>query len=263
VFPAATVLQPGAYALVVGFDPAANLAALTAFRAKYNLATTVPLFGPFQGRLNNAGESLELYQPDTPQAAPHPDAGYVPYVLVERVNYGPVSPWPVGADGTGASLQRVSANAYGNEPLNWTACVPSPGSGICSLDSDGDGLPDDWETAHGLDPHSALGNNGASGDPDGDGFTNWQEYLAGTDPQDRLSCLKIRFSGLVSGGIELRFDGVQGRSYTVQYSDALNTAAWQTLTHVSTMTSSTPVVVQDPSGASRTRFYRVVTPRLP
>jgi hypothetical protein len=51
-------------------------------------------------------------------------------------------------------------------------------------DSDGDGLPDTWEIAHGLNPNSAVGNDGASGDPDADGATNLQEFQAGTDPQD-------------------------------------------------------------------------------
>jgi thrombospondin type 3 repeat protein len=54
-------------------------------------------------------------------------------------------------------------------------------------DADGDGLPNGWEQAHGLDPLSPNGNNGPDGDPDGDGFNNLQEYLAGSDPQNPLS----------------------------------------------------------------------------
>jgi len=47
------------------------------------------------------------------------------------------------------------------------------------LDSDGDGMPDDWEIANGLNPLV----NDAALDPDGDGLTNLQEYTLGTDPQ--------------------------------------------------------------------------------
>jgi hypothetical protein len=46
------------------------------------------------------------------------------------------------------------------------------------VDSDHDGLPDDWEKARGLNPHSPAGDfSDANGDPDGDGYTNLEDYL--------------------------------------------------------------------------------------
>ena len=58
---------------------------------------------------------------------------------------------------------------YGNAILNPNA------------DTDGDGIPNGYELAHGLDP---LNPADATADNDGDGFSNLQEYLAGTDPDD-------------------------------------------------------------------------------
>ena len=47
-----------------------------------------------------------------------------------------------------------------------------------SKDTDGDGMPDDWEIEHGTDPTV----DDAGLDYDHDGLTNLEEYLAGTDP---------------------------------------------------------------------------------
>ena len=49
-------------------------------------------------------------------------------------------------------------------------------------DSDGDGLPDWWETLMGLNPGNDRDADGAYGDPDHDGLTNLGEFLAGTNP---------------------------------------------------------------------------------
>lgn len=57
-----------------------------------------------------------------------------------------------------------------------------------SGDSDGDGLPDDWEEANGLHPDDDGGtnaDNGAGGDPDGDGMTNLTEFGKGLNPKGK------------------------------------------------------------------------------
>ena len=46
-------------------------------------------------------------------------------------------------------------------------------------ESDGDGMPDEWEVKYGLNSHDA---SDGSKDKDGDGYTNVEEYLNGTDP---------------------------------------------------------------------------------
>ena len=50
------------------------------------------------------------------------------------------------------------------------------------FDTDRDGLPDNWERLHSLDPLSAVGVNGATGDSDNDGVTNIDEFQNNTNP---------------------------------------------------------------------------------
>jgi hypothetical protein len=263
-FPANVTMPPGSYLVVVAFDPNTNSAALANFRTKYNVATNVALYGPYAGKLDDSGETIQLYKPDSPQTPPHPDAGFVPYILVDTVSYSNASPWPAGASGTGLSLQRTFLGSYGNEPLHWLACTPNPGTRNCVNDTDADGLPDDWELANGLNPLSASGNDGASGDPDGDHFTNLQEYLAGTNPRDPASYLKFNSISPIRGGVALGFTAVAGHSYTIQSRDTLATGPWQRLADVPPPVTNSATFVNDLPGASHSsRYYRLVTPMLP
>jgi len=120
-FPPEITLPPHGTLLVVGFDPA-DPASSSAFRTRYQLASAIPLLGPWQGRLDNAGETIDLLQPDTP----NPDT--VPFILVDRVAYRDRTPWPPAADGLGSSLQRQPIHAFGNDPAHWFASPPTPGA---------------------------------------------------------------------------------------------------------------------------------------
>jgi uncharacterized membrane protein YgcG len=51
-------------------------------------------------------------------------------------------------------------------------------------DTDGDHMPDDWETKYGLNPYDPTD---GTLDSDADGFTNAYEYQAGTNPLDTTS----------------------------------------------------------------------------
>ncbi len=51
---------------------------------------------------------------------------------------------------------------------------PKLAGGAHPKDSDNDGIPDEWETTHGLNPQDAADGNK---DRDGDGYTNLEEYL--------------------------------------------------------------------------------------
>jgi Lamin Tail Domain/CotH kinase protein/Bacterial Ig domain/Immunoglobulin domain/Immunoglobulin I-set domain len=126
-FPTNVTLPAGGFLLVVDFDPVTNVTALTEFRAVYNLSPSVPIYGPWSGRLANNSENIELYKPDAPDLD-----GNVPFVEVDKVKYADTAPWPVLADGytngAGASLQRRVMSDYGNDPVNWIAGVPTPGA---------------------------------------------------------------------------------------------------------------------------------------
>ena len=81
------------------------------------------------------------------------------------------------------------------------------------VDSDGDGMPDAWEIAHGLNHQDGAD---ANTDVDGDGQINLAEYLAGTDPQSAQSYLRVdSIAGSPGVGAQITWGSVAGRLYTI------------------------------------------------
>ena len=123
-FPTGVELPAGGLLLVVEGSP-------SAFRISNNVPANVAIYGPMSGGLQNGGELLELHRPGPPE----PDTNgvvFVPYIEVDTVHYNNRLPWPQEADGQGASLDRLVATAFGDDPFNWRASegVPTPGISV-------------------------------------------------------------------------------------------------------------------------------------
>ncbi|MHC4326350.1 MAG: lamin tail domain-containing protein, partial [Planctomycetota bacterium] len=103
-----------------------------AFSWRYPNVPAEKILGPYEGNLNNAGESLELSMPGDVDKE-----NMLQYIRRDRINYsdgshpencpGGVDLWPVEADGDGMALMRKVPTDYGNDPDNWAPAAPSPG----------------------------------------------------------------------------------------------------------------------------------------
>jgi hypothetical protein len=247
----APTLNPSNKLLLVSFDPtvAADRERFEAFYGVQN----VPLAGPYTGHLANSSDRVAI---EKPQAQDLPGEA-ASWIIVDEVIYTDES----GADGTGESLERKRFDVSGNDPTNFSPGAPTPGAipantGI--VDSDGDGMPDDWERTYGLNPQDPTD---ANGDKDGDGVSNLAEFMAGTNPVDPSSRLTIRVQATTINTVSLVFEAVGDKSYTVQFRDEFSTGSWQKLKDVSAAAGATSVVDTSPSTAHR--YYRIVTPILP
>ncbi len=125
-FPSGMQLPPYGVVVVVPFDPEDPLqsASLVAFQSAYGLGDDVLLVGGYTGRLDNAGDQLQLTRPDQPPAE---DPQFIPAILEDEVAYDDVAPWPTSADGQGAALVRTGLTAWGNDPQQWIATTANPG----------------------------------------------------------------------------------------------------------------------------------------
>ncbi len=85
------------------------------------------------GKLDNRGGTLRLLKPGDVDKE-----GIRYWIDVDHISYsdgshaeelpGGIDPWPIEADGFGSSLNRRFPARYGNDPNNWQATIPTPGS---------------------------------------------------------------------------------------------------------------------------------------
>jgi hypothetical protein len=112
-FASNTIVRGGGY-IVVAISPAS-------LRAATGLANIV---GPFTGRLNNAGDTLQIRN----------NSGRV----VDEISYGVDGDWPVAPDGSGVSLAKRDAETASGPGANWTVSEQiggTPGAGNFKQDT--------------------------------------------------------------------------------------------------------------------------------
>jgi len=100
------------------------------FRSKYSVPASVAIFN-YDGKLDNGSETVSLEAPDDPVPAGQPNAGEIPWVVIDKVKYSDDAPWPTGADGPdgdGPSLERINESGYGNDVSNWQKSEDAPGT---------------------------------------------------------------------------------------------------------------------------------------
>lgn len=95
-------------------------------------------------------------------------------------------------------------------------------AGPPSDDIDGDGMPDVWETRHGL----LVGANDALGDRDADGAANFLEYLSGTDPNSAADIPRLSVSRFSRDTLQLVFPCGGGRHYYVETTFSVSAGTW-------------------------------------
>lgn len=125
--------------------------------------------------------------------------------VIERGEDG-VKQYGISSDGPRLFLRLRHTDQPANNPE--TADFDGDGVGnraelqqgtdpFSAADTDGDGLPDDWEIRY----FGSLAQSG-SADPDGDGLTNLQEWQAATDPTKK----DTDGDGVNDGTLRLNFE---------------------------------------------------------
>lgn len=117
-------------------------------------------------------------------------------------------------------LAEVELSNQDGKDLSWVFPVAAT-HGVVRMnfsgreDSDGDGIPDQWESRYGENTTNMV----ASIDSDGDGLSNFQEYIAGLNPTNFDGFGISEYEGAPQPVIY--WDSVSGRVYNVYWASNL------------------------------------------
>jgi subtilisin family serine protease len=181
-----------------------------------------------QYRFHNVLENTRWIVFDAAQPAlrtANPSLGHSPYHAANSPLVVAIDHDALSSNGyKNNTLPRLLLLFHHNEPGARFDVVKLAQSG---LDTDNDGMPDDWET----EQFSGIGIADAASDFDSDGFPDVSEYRAGTDPKDNDSYLHFKTPIEVKNGtVVLYWQSVPGRRYRVEKSNG-DLSEWKSITH--------------------------------
>lgn len=124
-----------------------------------------------------------------------------------------------------------------------------------AADGDCDGMPDDWELDHRLNPNSGVD---AAADADQDGVDNLHEFLANTDPHDAGSRCLIVAIERHGTAVYIRVATALERRYLVQRATGLvPPIVWTNLTEALAGTGNVVEIIDASPPVATNSFYRV------